>query len=412
MLRSCLPVLSLPVLSLPVLRGGAAHLRAIRGIVSLLGLALLAACSSGGNQAAPPLDQSQQATQYLARARRDYSPPGPSEDPWGPYIREASQRYDVPGRWIREVMGVESGGDEYQHGTLTTSPVGAMGLMQIMPETYDYLKSRYGLADDAYDPRNNIMAGTAYIREMYDLYGVPGFLAAYNAGPKRLDEYLANQAGLPAETRRYVAMIGPRIEGTYPQSRSSSDLYAMNRIPDDIPPGLRYPPARPAVRYAKAKAPVRYAAATQRGHSTHGRLTQSPARRPTEVAQLPEPPRPARTSHEYAYAPPTPPRRGFHLIQPAVAATLPLGRGGPTSGGWGIQVGAFGSEPQAAAAATAARSHAQIALAHAGVRVGTLHEAHNKTLYRARLGGLSRAAAVEACRSLRTSCMVISPEAM
>ena len=268
MLRCCLPVLGLPVLR------SAPHLRAVRGIVSLLGLALLAACSGGGSQAVPPLDQSQQATQYLARARRDYSSPGSREDPWGPYIREASQRYDVPARWIREVMRVESGGDEYQRGGLTTSPVGAMGLMQIMPETYDYLKSRYGLSDDAYDPRNNIMAGAAYIREMYDLYGAPGFLAAYNAGPKRLDEYLANQAGLPAETRRYVAMIGPRIEGAYPQSRSSADLYAMNRIPDDIPPGLRYPPARPTVRYAKARAPARYAAA-RRGHYVHGRLGPS-----------------------------------------------------------------------------------------------------------------------------------------
>ncbi len=130
------------------------------------------------------------------------------------------------------------------------------------------------------------------------------------------------------------------------------------------------------------------------------------------MAQLPAPPRPARAPHEYAYAPPTPPRRGFHLIQPAVAATMPLRRGGPSGGGWGIQVGAFGNEHQATAAASAARAHAHVVLANAGVRVGALHEAHNKVLYRARLGGLSRAAAVEACRSLHTSCMVISPSAM
>ena len=40
-------------------------------------------------------------------------------------------------------------------------------------------------------PHNNILAGTAYMREMYDVYGSPGFLAAYNAGPRRLDDYLA-----------------------------------------------------------------------------------------------------------------------------------------------------------------------------------------------------------------------------
>ncbi len=240
MLRRCLPVLGQPVLQ-PVLRRGARHFRAIRGLVSLLGLALLAACSSGGNQAtAPPLDQSQQATQYLARARRDYSPPGPPEDPWGPYIREASQRYDVPGTWIRAVMRVESQGDEYLNGSLTTSPVGAMGLMQVMPETYDYLKSRYGLGDDAYDPRNNIMAGAAYIREMYDLYGAPGFLAAYNAGPKRLDEYLANQASLPDETRRYVAMIGPQHRGYV-----SAEPVECGPLCDE--PHPRRDPGRPAL---------------------------------------------------------------------------------------------------------------------------------------------------------------------
>ena len=265
MLRCCLPVLQLG--------GGAARLRAIRGLASLLGLALLAACSSGGNQA--------RRRRSTSRNRRRSTLPAPAattrrpaarEDPWGPYIREASQRYDVPGRWIREVMRVESGSHEYLDGSLTTSPVGAMGLMQIMPETYDYLKSRYGLGDDAYDPRNNIMAGAAYIREMYDLYGAPGFLAAYNAGPKRLDEYLANQASLPDETRRYVAMIGPSIEGAYPQSRSSADLYAMNRIPDDIPPGLRYPPARPRDTLREGRPPVRYAAVAPKGHYVHGRF--------------------------------------------------------------------------------------------------------------------------------------------
>ena len=57
-----------------------------------------------------------------------------------------------------------------------------MGLMQVMPATYDELRQQYNLGDDPYDPANNIMAGAAYMREMYDIYGSPGFLAAYNAG--------------------------------------------------------------------------------------------------------------------------------------------------------------------------------------------------------------------------------------
>jgi soluble lytic murein transglycosylase-like protein len=199
-------------------------------------LAALAACSGQ----APRIDQTQEAVRYQARARGNYHPPGPPEDPWRPYITEASRKFDVPERWIREVMRVESGGQMYQNGSLITSRAGAMGLMQVMPETYDELQARYDLSDDAYDPHNNILAGTAYLREMYDIYGSPGFLAAYNAGPKRLDDYLANMRPLPDETRRYVAMIGPYVMDSAPVNRSAAEQYAMNVLPTDIPPGLRY----------------------------------------------------------------------------------------------------------------------------------------------------------------------------
>src|SRR6185312_11813675 len=208
----------------------------IRTLGCLGGLAALAACSGQ----APRIDQAQEAVRYQARARGNYHPPGPPEDPWRPYIVEASRKFDVPERWIREVMRVESGGQMYQNGSLITSRAGAMGLMQVMPETYDELQARYDLPDDAYDPHNNILAGTAYLREMYDIYGSPGFLAAYNAGPKRLDDYLANMRPLPDETRRYVAMIGPYIMDSAPVNRSAAEQYAMNVLPTDIPPGLRY----------------------------------------------------------------------------------------------------------------------------------------------------------------------------
>ena len=60
------------------------------------------------------------------------------------------------------------------------------------------------------------MAGAAYIREMYDRYGAPGFLAAYNAGPNRLYQYLSNGTPLPDETVSYVASIAPRLNGSPP----------------------------------------------------------------------------------------------------------------------------------------------------------------------------------------------------
>ncbi|MGI4976460.1 MAG: lytic transglycosylase domain-containing protein, partial [Janthinobacterium lividum] len=172
-------------------------------------LALLSACAS---HAPVQLSETQEAAQYEAHARTDYSPPGPAEDPWGPYITEAAARFDVPDRWIREVMRVESGGRLYHNDTLVTSPVGAMGLMQVMPATFDEMRGQFeGIGNDPYDPHNSILAGTAYIRQMYDVYGSPGFLAAYNAGPGNLDAYLTRGRRLPAETRRYVAMIAPYI---------------------------------------------------------------------------------------------------------------------------------------------------------------------------------------------------------
>lgn len=207
----------------------------IRTAMRLAVLSLLSACAT---HSSPQMtDESSEAAEYAKRATGDYRPPGPPDDPWGPYINEASQRFDVPDRWVREVMRVESGGNQWLNGQLTTSPVGAMGLMQVMPGTYDELKIRYALGEDAYDPHNNILAGVAYIREMYDLYGSPAFLAAYNAGPGRVDDYMQHSRGLPQETRRYLAMIAPYIQEVYPNNRSAADELAMNQ-----PGGFDYVP--------------------------------------------------------------------------------------------------------------------------------------------------------------------------
>jgi soluble lytic murein transglycosylase-like protein len=121
-------------------------------------------------------------------------------------VAEASQRFGIPASWIRAVIRVESLGD-----VRALSPKGAMGLMQIMPETWDTLHSRYGLGADPYDAHGNILAGAAYLRKLLDRYGAPGFLAAYNAGPARYEDHLATGRPLPAETRAYVAMLTPLI---------------------------------------------------------------------------------------------------------------------------------------------------------------------------------------------------------
>lgn len=122
------------------------------------------------------------------------------------FITEASGRFAVPERWIRAVIQVESGGNAQ-----ATSPKGALGLMQIMPETWVELSVRYDLGINPFDPHNNITAGTAYLREMLDRFGPEGFLAAYNAGPKRYEEHLTTGRPLPDETRTYVARLVPLI---------------------------------------------------------------------------------------------------------------------------------------------------------------------------------------------------------
>jgi hypothetical protein len=480
-------------------------------------IALLAGCAS-----TPQISAQQESTRYLSHAGRTYAPPGPASDPWGPYIREASAKYDVPEKWIREVMRQESGGNLYgRGGQLITSGAGAMGLMQVMPATYDDLRGRYReLGDDPYDPHNNILAGSAYVREMYDIYGAPGFLAAYNAGPGRLDDYLTRNRTLPLETRRYVAAIGPRINGYEPNRPSPGAMYAMNSIPLDIPAGPRYPdlgatqfasaaPARPIVlnppapayaepayvapvevaqaapgpfiklspqppepivvadaapagpfiklspqpepqpmvvaeapaprfepapRYEptprvaqlappQREAPARFAALaipeppapppSPRGFQ-FARRGSSSAGRPIEVAEMPEPPH---TPARYAAAelvPVLPHQRGFSLIPTATAA--PIHRGGPigsTSGAWAVQVGAFANQNLAQSATVAARQNAHDVLGGAQTVVAGVRQPGG-TLYRARLGGLSRDAAAEACERLsraRTNCMVVSPDA-
>ncbi|WP_246719279.1 lytic transglycosylase domain-containing protein [Aminobacter ciceronei] len=128
-------------------------------------------------------------------------------DPYAAHITEASRRFAVPASWIRAVIRKESTGD-----ARAVSGAGARGLMQIMPGTWEELRSRWPLGQDPFDPRDNILAGTAYLREMHDRFGSPGFLAAYNAGPARYEAYLAGHP-LPAETLAYVATLSTLIDG-------------------------------------------------------------------------------------------------------------------------------------------------------------------------------------------------------
>ncbi|MGI4976387.1 MAG: lytic transglycosylase domain-containing protein, partial [Janthinobacterium lividum] len=260
----------------------------------------------------------------------------------------------------------------------------------------------------------------------------PGFLAAYNAGPGNLDAYLTRGRRLPAETRRYVAMIAPYIRDSSPNNRSQADMLAMNHVPTAAPEeptevaDAGEEDAAPPVRVQRAVAVARaephparqYAVRSERQAerlAARDRLPEPPqwsgfAARPVQVAS-------ARGHGAFARLAPAPSFQtaafaahhgGARLITPAMAEAMPHGAGG--AGNWAIQVGAYGNQTQASAAAGQARAAARLGQAHSAV--AGVHGA-GATLYRARVTGLSREGAMQACEKLghgHGSCMVVSPD--
>jgi hypothetical protein len=111
-------------------------------------------------------------------------------------IGQAAAAYGLEGSLIRSVIKAESNFEPR-----STSPRGAMGLMQLMPDTARELG-----VHDAYDPRENIMGGTKYLKGLLDRYGGDTrlALAAYNWGMGNVEKYPGK---LPQETRNYIARV-------------------------------------------------------------------------------------------------------------------------------------------------------------------------------------------------------------
>jgi soluble lytic murein transglycosylase-like protein len=167
-------------------------------------------------------------------------------DRWSPFIVEASRRFNIPECWIRAVVRAESGGQALLDGQPITSRAGAMGLMQLMPETWVELRGRLGLGVDAYDPHDNILAGTAYLRSLYERYGYPGLFAAYNAGSARLDDHLFGGRPLPHETLAYLVTLGQPAFGpdrTLVVRSGNNLFFALHGAPE---PPSNMPPMLPS----------------------------------------------------------------------------------------------------------------------------------------------------------------------
>ncbi|WP_342629163.1 lytic transglycosylase domain-containing protein [Nguyenibacter vanlangensis] len=428
----------------PSARGGSQWLGSWRGSTGLVRLSLFCAVAALAACATAP---GSRYSRYYAR-NGAYRAPGPPQDPWGPYITEAATRFAVPQEWVRAVIQQESGGHEYLDGQPITSSAGAMGLMQLMPQTYADMQDQNGLGPDPYEPHDNILAGTAYIRQMYDRYGAPGFLAAYNAGPQRLDDYLQTGRQLPNETVNYLASVTPNLGSSValsgPLAAYGADTQLVSATPTPLPVAMAAakqpagPPlpvvVTPTIANPSGGQPIQYAAYVP---------PSRPASRPADCAQDPNaaydpdapclptvngPPQPQyQSQYQPGPLPPpsptpqpavaaAPPARTAAPIVPAVIR-MPSYRGAGLSDGvnygqWAIQVGAFGSEGQARFANTMARQAAFNALNGARSVVQPIPSFNGHPVYRARLAGLARASAASACATLRTQgldCMIVRP---
>jgi hypothetical protein len=147
---------------------------------------------------------------------------------WDGMITEASRRFDLPKAWIRAVMARESGGRTMLgEDKPIVSRAGAVGLMQVLPATYDEMAGQYRLGVNPFDARDNIMAGAAYLRWLHRKYGYPAMFAAYNAGPGRLEDHLEHGSSLPAETRAYIGSIAKTLK--LQTGKSGLDLVKLTR---------------------------------------------------------------------------------------------------------------------------------------------------------------------------------------
>lgn len=179
--------------------------------------------------------------------------------PWRLYIEEASRRFGIPVAWIERVMLAESAGRTAIDGRPITSRAGAMGLMQLMPGTYADMREAYGLGPDPFDPHDNILAGTAYLRQMFERFGYPGLFGAYNAGPDRFAASLTG-AALPAETRAYMRKVAAKTRAAPTVAPLFVPVFAPENRPESLPSNalfvVRWTPDTPPISNGDAPARV------------------------------------------------------------------------------------------------------------------------------------------------------------
>jgi len=190
---------------------------------------------------------------------------------WKPMVAKASRRFGVPVTWINAVIRVESGGRTMLSEKMPmVSEKGAVGIMQVMPQTYTEMRAQYRLGPDPFNPNDNIQAGAAYLRWLKGKYAYSAIFAAYNAGPQRVDDLLAQGTPLPDETLGYIERIGWILNGSGGRDGTYINTVSLTR-PDGLP--VLIDPL--VVRSARATLPGEYAPGVQSVVRMGGRLTQA-----------------------------------------------------------------------------------------------------------------------------------------
>ncbi|GCD76109.1 murein transglycosylase [Acetobacter pasteurianus NBRC 3299] len=317
--------------------------------------------------------------------RSSYNPPGPAVDKWGPYIQEASTRFSIPQAWIRAVMQQESGGHQYMHGHLTRSVHGAVGLMQIKPDTYRELAKRYQLGSDPYNPHDNIMAGSGYIRQLYDRFGSPDFLAAYSCGPQCMENHRTHHTVLPSYAKAYLASVTPHLNDPVPSAITPASTIAIADTP------------APTITPAVAVAPAQQVASIA-----------SPGIAPPITDDI-EPPAPSASDTSAIPVSSSADTQPITNTPPAYQAANTVPVSGPAmiwqqntpSGGAIIQIGAFSSQERAQHAIQIAHQSTP-ALARAEDRIDRIAlKSSGQSVWRSRLAGLPSAQTDTICMSLK-----------
>lgn len=341
--------------------------------------------------------------------RSTYRAPGAALNPWGPYIQEASTRFSIPQSWIRAIMQQESGGHQYMHGRPIRSIHGAVGLMQIKPDTYRELAKRYHLGSDPYNPHDNIMAGSGYIRELYDRFGSPGFVAAYNCGPQCEENHRSRGTSLPSYARTYLAAVSPHLNDPVPAIATTTEMAYATAPSATIPQQVAVPASPPAYRVVAASAPATVAVASTPAVSPAGTATAPPL-----PADDLAPPAPYTSDGDIVVSSATG-AAGQALTAPVItpasytAPTAATVWQQDTGGDAMIQIGAFSTQERALQAAALARQSSG-SLASAVNRIELIPTTNGRQIWRTRLAGLSATQTGPICSQLRQqglSCILV-----